>query len=222
MPASAEGIAEEPLLSRQQAGTLSMNRYVRALLASMAFVVVLLVVHYIHARHFNVNVVLYAALLDVVIATVIATAVWIGMGHAAEFTGLERTLIIVVWLLLGWSFAISVPTIIDRSLSFYILEKLDQRGGGIEQARMSDVFTKEYMVEHHLVDIRLTEQMQSGTVVINHGCVLLTEKGRRIAELSRFYRTHFLPKHRLIMGGYTDVLTDPFRHSQDEVDYTCK
>jgi small basic protein len=200
---------------------VAMNRYLRALLASATFVIVLLLVHYIHARYFDVDVVLYAAILDAVIAVVVTTLGWWASRQMVGFTGLERSLIVVIWAMLGYSFAISVPTVIDRSLSFYILEKLDQRGGGIQEARMGDVFTKEYMVEHHLVDIRLTEQMQSGTIAIRHGCVLLTEKGRRIAEISRFYRTHFLPKHRLIMGGYTDALTDPFRNSQEEVDYKC-
>lgn len=221
MPANAERAADgmyQSTVVRQ----VPKSRYLRAALATVAFVVVLLVVHYIHVRFFNVNVVLYAALLDALVATVVTTAGWLRLTYGDGFTGLERTLLVTVWVLLGWSFAISVPTIIDRSLSFYILEKLEQRGGGIEKSRMDDVFTKEYMVEHHLVDIRLTEQMQSGTIIIRNGCVLLTEKGRHIAEASRFYRKHFLPKHRLIMGGYTDVLTDPFRHSQDEVDYTCK
>jgi hypothetical protein len=221
MPANAERAADG-MYQSTVVRHVPKSRYLRAALATLAFVVVLLVVHYIHVRFFNVNVVLYAALLDAFIATVVTAAGWLRLTYGDGFTGLERTLLVTVWVLLGWSFAISVPTIIDRSLSFYILEKLEQRGGGIEKSRMNDVFTKEYMVEHHLVDIRLTEQMQSGTIVIRNGCVLLTEKGRRIAEASRFYRKHFLPKHRLIMGGYTDVLTDPFRHSQDEVDYTCK
>lgn len=214
-------------LSADRAGGLhvdgvSMNRYLGALFTSAIFVVVLLVVHYLHARYFDVDVVLYAAILDAFIAVSITALGWWASRRMAAFTGLERILLIATWAMLGYAFAISVPTVIDRSLSFYILEKLDQRGGGIQESRMEDVFTKEYMVEHHLVDIRLTEQMQSGTLKIRDGCVLLTEKGRRIAELSRFYRKHFLPKHRLIMGGYSDVLTDPFRNSQSEVDYTCK
>ena len=48
---------------------------------------------------------------------------------------------LLVWLLLGYILAISVPTVLDRSLSFYILEKLQQRGGGIQQSRFNEVFT---------------------------------------------------------------------------------
>jgi hypothetical protein len=106
-------------------------------------------------------------------------------------------------------------------LSFYLLEKLQQRGGGIQQNRFAEIFTGEYMREHRLVDIRLTEQLQSGTIEIVDGCVLLTSKGAKLASFGRFFRTYLLPKKRLLMGQYTDQLTDPFRASESAVDYTC-
>lgn len=199
-----------------------MNRYLRAAIATIAFVVVLLCVHYAHIRFLRVDVVLYAALLDAVVAIVItASGLWL-FRQATHFNGLERVLLVVFWAMGGYAFAISVPTVVDRSLSFYILEKLQQRGGGIQQSRMKDVFINEYMVEHRLVDIRLTEQLQSGTITINDGCVRLTDKGQSVASLGRFYRTHFLPKQRLIMGGYSADLTDPFRSSSEQVDYQCR
>jgi hypothetical protein len=84
------------------------------------------------------------------------------------------------------------------------------------------VFTQEYMVEHHLVDVRLTEQLESGTIRIDKGCVLLTERGQRLARFSRWFRANMLPRQRLLMGQYTDALTDPFRNSDARTDYTCK
>lgn len=199
-----------------------MSKYLRALLATVMFIVVLLTTHYLHIRYFRVDVVLYAAIIDAVLAIVLCASLLWGTRQARHFTGLECTLLVLFWALGGYSFAISVPTVVDRSLSFYILEKLQQRGGGIQQASMKDVFINEYMVEHRLVDIRLTEQLESGTITIQNGCVRLTEKGQHVATLGRFYRTHFLPRHRLIMGGYSDDLTDPFRRSAEEVAYRCK
>jgi hypothetical protein len=115
-----------------------------------------------------------------------------------------------------------VPTVIDRSLSFYILEKLQQRGGGILQSRFAEVFTQEYLKEDRLVDVRLTEQLQSGTIRIENGCVQLTPKGDNLASFSRYFRAHLLPKQRLLLGTYSDDLTDPFRHSTMQVDYLCQ
>ena len=94
--------------------------------------------------------------------------------------------------------------------------------GGIKPDRFEDVFTKEYVKEDRLVDVRLTEQLDSGTIVIKNGCVKLRDKGERIAAFSRMFRHDFLSKKRLLMGKYTDVLTDPFRHSGVSPDYKCK
>lgn len=186
------------------------------------FIVLLLLVYWLHVRFWRVDVVLYSALLDACIAAALTAVLLFSLRAFSGFTGLERILLVLVWLLGGYAFAISIPTVIDRSLSFYILEKLQQRGGGIRQARFADVFTKEYLVEARLVDVRLTEQLQSGTIAIRGGCVRLTPRGERIARWSAYFRRHFLPTHRLLMGEYTDDLTDPFRHSTTQVDYTCR
>ena len=191
-----------------------------ALLLTALYVALLLGIHFLHVRFFSVDVVFYAAIGDAVLAAVLAGLLLL-LPALRRFTLTEKVLLVLVWLLGGYAFAISVPTVIDRSLSFYILEKLDQRGGGIRQDAFQDVFTKEYMVEHRLVDVRLTEQESSGTIHVENGCVLLTDKGRRVAGMSRFYRQHFLPKQRLLLGKYSDDLTDPFRHSRQDVTYQC-
>lgn len=199
-----------------------MNKFLRAGLATVLFIAALLLVYYVHMRHFRVNVVLYASILDAVIATVGVFGVLYLLKWFRDFSRLELIQLAVIWMLGGYVFAISLPTVIDRSLSFYILEKLQQRGGGIREDAFQQVFTEEYVREHHLVEVRLTEQLQSGTVEIHNGCVTLTARGQRLASFSRFYRQNLLPTHRLLMGEYTDALTDPFRDSRMPVDYRCR
>jgi hypothetical protein len=190
-----------------------MNKYLKALLASVFFVICLLSVYYAWMRWFKVDVVFYSAIGSAVIAAVLAGTI---------FSNLEKLQLVIIWLLLGYAFAISVPTVIDRSLSFYLLEKLQQRGGAIRQDRFADVFVEEYLVEHRLVDVRLTEQMESGTIDIRNGCVRLTDRGQRLASFSRWFRANLLPRQRLLMGKYSDDLTDPFRHSVTNRDYGCR
>lgn len=193
----------------------------RFLVASLFFVALVCLVYWIHVAYFRVDVVFYSALLDGVLAVLIA-AVTIWRMHAfSVFGSFEKLQMVLIWLLTAYALAISVPTVVDRSLSFYILEKLQQRGGGIQQGRFSEVFTQEYLKEHRLVDVRLTEQLQSGTIRIDNGCVHLTLKGERLASFSRFFRAHLLPKQRLLLDNYSDDLTDPFRHSFAQIDYLC-
>ena len=197
-------------------------KYLKLVAATAVYSILLLVIYVLHVRYVPVNVVFYSAILDAVLATILAFVLIATVRWFKVFTRFETLQLCCIWLLLGYSFAISVPTVIDRSLSFYILEKLQQRGGGIKLDAFDQVFTQEYVKEHRLVDVRLTEQQQSGTVEIKDGCVKLTAWGQTIASSSRYFRAHFLPKQRLLMGKYSDDLTDPFRNSVDRVDYRCQ
>ena len=189
---------------------------------SLIYFTILVVIYYIHIQFLHVNVVFYAAIADAVIATGITGIPLFVLQRFQLMTMLEKTQLVVIWLLAGYGLAISVPTVIDRSLSFYILEKLDQRGGAIRLDGFEYVFAKEYMHEHRLVDVRLTEQSESGTIIIDGECVRLTSKGRSLANFSRFFRKNLLPKKRLLRDEYTDELIDPFSHSNLVSGYICE
>jgi hypothetical protein len=187
-----------------------MTRYFRAFVACLLFVVLLLATYVVHARYLPVSVIFYSAMLDGAIAAVatlgiVAATRWFGV-----LDGFAKSLLFLLWLLGGYAFAISVPTVLDRSLSFYLLEKIDERGGRVPLNRFGYIFTHEYMRDHHLVEVRLTEQEASGTVSIDDGCVTLTSRGREMVRLSRFFRRELLARHRLLMGHYSDALTRPF------------
>lgn len=185
------------------------------------FATLLLLTYVIHARYLPVDVVFYSALQDAVIATA-ASALLLWTTPLFRVLGsIEKLHLVVIWLLGGYAFAISIPTVIDRSLSFYLLEKIEQRGGGIRQEALQKVLVEEFMEEYRVLDARLTEQLESGTIVIENGCVRLTASGRRVAHVGSAFRAHLLPKRRQLMGEYSDDLTAPFRRSTDDVDYRC-
>lgn len=183
-------------------------------LLSLLFVALLLAVYVLHIWYLPVSVVLYSAIIDAALAASIIIAGCALAKQRLPLTGFELLLLSAIWLLGGYAFAISGPAVLDRSLSFYILEKLQQRGGGIREDAIARVFVEEYMPEFRLVDVRITEQLESGTIEVAEGCVRLTSYGNRLATFSRYVRTHLLAKHRLLAGVYTDALVDPFARSQ--------
>jgi hypothetical protein len=197
-------------------------KILRLLIVSFFFLTTLCTIYYIHMHYFRVDVLFYAVIIDGLLATFLTSMVLFFFKYFCVLNGVEKFQLVVIWLFAGYIFAISVPTVIDRSLSFYILEKLQQRGGEIKLDSFEDVFTQEYVKEHHLVEVRLTEQAQSGTLFIQNGCVKLTEKGNKIANFSRWFRKNLLPKRRLIMGEYTDALIDPFTNNYLESNYSCE
>jgi hypothetical protein len=196
-------------------------KYLKFLTLMLVFGVTLAVIYVIHSWYFKVDVVFYSAIADGVLAAVVTLLVACTFKWFRTFTGFEILQTFLICLLLGYGFAISVPTVIDRSLSMYILEKLQQRGGGIQLAAFDTVFKDEYMKEHRLVDIRLTEQRQSGTIVIENGCVKLTEWGQFVATTTTWFRQTLLPKNRLIGDSYSSDLTSPLRSSVERMDYLC-
>lgn len=193
-----------------------------ALLAVGTFVLSLAVIYLLIIKLLKVDVVFYSSLQAAGAATLFLAVLMFGTVLFSTLSLFERVQLLVICALLGYIYAISVPTVIDRSLSFYMLEKLQQRGGAIQLDKFEYIFTNEYIREHRLVDVRLTEQLESGTIVIDGDCVVLTRRGERLAAFGRFFRTNLLPRQRLLRGEYTDQLTDPFRRSDENPDYLCE
>jgi hypothetical protein len=197
-------------------------KYLKLSALMLVFVISLAAIYILHIRFFKVDVVFYSAIADGVLAALLTLIVALTFKWFKSFSGFERLQTFMICLLLGYGFAISVPTVIDRSLSMYILEKLQQRGGGIQRAAFDTVLKDEYMKEHRLADIRLTEQLQSRTIVIEKGCVKLTEWGQTVASVTTWFRKTLLPKNRLIGDSYSDDLTLPMRDSVKRTDYLCE
>jgi len=174
----------------------------------------LVLTYWIYIHLFQVNVVLYSSVLTVVLA-IIPIIFLLFVVNVNLFNQFEKFLICTLFILYGYGIAISIPTVIDRSLSFYLLEKINQRGGAIKHEAFEAIFKNEYVPEHRLIDIRLTEQLESGTITIENNCVSLTQKGKNFVNFSQFFRRNFLPKNRLIMGEYSNDLIDPLKQTNN-------
>jgi len=182
-------------------------KFLQLLKLIFLFFILLISINYLHFNFYEVNVVLFSSILDVFIAVLITILIVKKVKFfRVNFSNFEIFQSLVIIVLLGYAFAITIPTIIDRSLSFYILEKIQERGGGMKINSFENLFKSEYMIDHRLVDIRLTEQLESGSIIVNKDCVKLTEKGQSLVIFSQFYRKYFLPKNRLLMGEYSDYL----------------
>jgi hypothetical protein len=200
-----------------------MAKRITLLAAAIGGVFVLfMLISFVHFQLITVKVVMYSAFVDVLVS---AAVVAIVIGFTGWFVAgfwIEITLAIAVGALLSALYAVLVPTVIDRSLSVYMLEKVEQLGGGVRQDAFLRMFKDEYPREHRVVDIRLTEQITSGTITLNNGCVHLTPRGTEVVKITRFYRKHLLPQKRDILGDISDDLTDPFRKPSETADYACR
>ena len=138
--------------------------------------VVFFLINLLHFHFLRVEVLMYAAFLDILIAGALV-AIAIALTGWLRLASIDVLFAIVIGALITALYVILVPTLIDRSLSVYMLEKTHQRGGGIRKDAFLDIWRGEYLMEYRVVDTRLTEQIASGTLVLRDGCVLLTPRG---------------------------------------------
>ncbi len=192
-------------------------KFKQLLILLIFYSLTLVITYWIYIQLFQVNVVLYSSVLTVVLAIIpiVVLLFYVKVNLFNLFNLFEKFLICTMFILYGYAIAISLPTVIDRSLSFYLLEKINQRGGAVKQDAFEAIFKNEYVTEHRLMDIRLTEQLESGTITIENNCVSLTQKGKKFVYFSHFFRRNFLPKKRLIMGEYSDDLVDPLKQTNN-------
>ncbi len=192
-------------------------------LLNIASMLIFFVVNYLHFQLVPVYVILYACLADALIALVLVWGIYFLVHWGkVELAATEVALSLLTSFLAIALYSVMGPTVIDRSLSIYIVEKVAQRGGEVAEAAMPAIFIEEYMPEYRLVDVRMTEQLASGTLRLENGCLYLTDRGRRIAGFANFYRKHFLPQRRILMGQETSQLTDPLRGQPQRVNVACR
>lgn len=193
------------------------------LLLNFASIFVFFVVNYLHFQLLPVDVILYACIVDALIALVLVGGVYFLVRRGkVELAATELALSLLTSFLAIALYSVMGPTVIDRSLSIYIVEKVGQRGGEVAESAMPALFIEEYMPEYRLVDVRMTEQLASGTLRLEDGCLHLTDRGRSIVAFTSFYRRHFLPRRRILMGEETAQLTDPLRGQPQRVDVACR
>ena len=197
----------------------------RKLLSAFAFLslwgAIFLILHIFHMRFIIVDVIFYATLKDLILSFFIVILLYFLVKKKLSLSFSNLILSTLVGLSGGYIFAITIPTVIDRSLSAYILEKFVQRGGEIKQGSLNKIFVDEYIPEFQLMNVRLQEAISSGTLVLDNDCIKITKKGKKIANFTKYYRYNFLPKKRRLLGRVTDELTDPYRSSSYDVDYLC-
>ena len=187
-------------------------------LHSLLFLILFISTNYIHNKFFNVNVLLYSSLFDGFISTLITLVVL----KNKKINRFEFLLIGSLFLSATYILSISIPTVIDRSLSFYMLENIHHTGSGIRKSKLDDLIRIKYMNEYKVLDMRLTEQIQSGTISIAGECIQLTKFGKKIVNFSEFYRANFLPNKRLILDSYSNELIKINSDFSNKIDISCQ
>jgi hypothetical protein len=176
----------------------SYNKAWGMLVAFILFFLILVGIYLVDIHLLKVDVVLYSAIGCGVLATAATSILLVTFSFFRRFNGFEKTLLTLIFALVSYILAISIPTIIDRSLSIYMLEKLADTPNGILKKEFTELVIHEYLENYNAVNIRLIEQLKSGTILIDeNGRIYLTSDGQKIVKFSHFFKSYFLSKNRM-------------------------
>lgn len=153
------------------------------LISSTCFIII----HLIHFLFFEINVVLYAALFDATLAPLITLSILYFKGFLRKI----QTLCVIISFLCFFIYSILIPTALDRSLSLYILRHIEYNPT-TKVTDLHEIVKKDYFIEMQVIEQRINEQIKTGTISVESGCINLTTKGKIISKFSRFYKNHFL------------------------------
>ncbi len=145
------------------------------------------IIHFSHFLLFEINVVLYAALFDSLLATLITLLILFFKGSLSKVPILCSTISFLCFFI----YSILVPTALDRSLSLYILRHVETNPR-TQVTELTSIVTKDYFSKMLVIEQRINEQIKTGRIEVENGEIKLTTKGELISKFSRFYKNHFL------------------------------
>ncbi len=82
-------------------------------------------------------------------------------------------------------FLIVFPVTFDRSITMFLLARIERQDGALDARALEEVFAHEYLGDMRQIDRRIAEQSLSGNIRVIGGHIVLTTQGRRLLNGAR-------------------------------------
>ncbi|CAM8648001.1 MULTISPECIES: hypothetical protein [Sphingobium] len=97
------------------------------------------------------------------------------------------------------SFLIVFPVTFDRSITMFLLARIERQDGQLTPPMLEKLFVREYLGDLHQIDRRMSEQTLSGNIVQHDdGRIALTPQGRRLLSSARRIGSWFAADPRFV------------------------
>jgi hypothetical protein len=83
------------------------------------------------------------------------------------------------------SFLITFPVTFDRSITMFLLARIERQDGQLDSGALEGVYVREYLGQMRQIDRRIAEQDVSGNIRIENGHIWITPQGRRLLTGAR-------------------------------------
>ena len=123
--------------------------------------------------------------LAIVAAALLALALWLA---ARRLLNLDlATIVGAVALSLAFniSFLIVFPVTFDRSITMFLLARVERDDGRLDSRSLERLYVREYLGDMRQIDRRVAEQSVSGNIRVVDGRIYITAQGRQLLESGR-------------------------------------
>ena len=84
------------------------------------------------------------------------------------------------------SFLITFPVTFDRSITMFLLARIEAQDGRLDALGLERVYVQEYLGDMRQIDRRIAEQSLSGNIRVEQGRIHITPQGRRLLTGGRW------------------------------------
>ena len=113
---------------------------------------------------------------------------------------------VVAYLLLGYSFIITIPSLLDRSISIFVIATVAQAGpAGVGLDAIQRRFLAGYINGTSTVEKRLQEQLASKNMTMDNGTYRITERGKAVYATNVLLARLFNIDDRYVQARTTDA-----------------
>ncbi|MGI9250494.1 MAG: hypothetical protein ACR2PR_04780 [Pseudohongiellaceae bacterium] len=134
----------------------------------------------------NTNVLAESLLVFITVAPLVIIS--LVLLHKKRIFTMEATIAAgTIFILAAGLFHFTVPAIVDRSVTLYLMNLLDNNEQGMSREDIRAEFIEVYFNRSRGIEKRLNEQLDSGNIVYDNdtGTYHITSKGRRTMALAR-------------------------------------
>ncbi len=152
------------------------EKFIHYFLACLLILLVFPVVHVVHFRILKPEVVLKACIIDILVSCLIGSLIYILVLKNDVFVTFSAAVTMILGLAI---YAILVPTMVDRSLSVYMLVYLQESADG----SLSKDELRKMLINDTILEKRIAEHQRAGAILVDGEKITLTKKGRLASKI---------------------------------------
>lgn len=107
-------------------------------------------------------------------------------------------------------FLITFPVTFDRSITMFLLARIERNDGKLDASGLEQLYIREYLHDMRQIDRRIAEQSLSGNLRVSNGRIFLTPQGHSLLTYARRVGGWFGADPRFVTAPAPSAL--PARH----------